>query len=109
MTAFHSGASRDPIVGGVQPGFQVVVSHDARRRVVADADDLDAAQRHEALTGRLVSNLNDLPAAVRAAILAREMRPLGLVTLGAKHGGHVAKLPVGRAPAAGLAARRLPF
>ena len=81
MAPLHSGARRDPFVRRVQPRFEIVIGYDARRRVMADADDLHARQGHVALAGRLVLHLDDLPALVRAAVRAREVRPLRLMAL----------------------------
>src|SRR5580704_204439 len=99
MAALHSGSRRDPLVRRIEPRFQIVIRDDAGRRVVADANDLYATQGHLCLTGRLVLYLDDLPAVIRAAVCAREVRPLRLMALGTLDGRHRAELPVRRAEA----------
>src|SRR5579884_3765293 len=61
------------------------------------------------MSGVLVLNLDDLPAVVRAAMLAHEMRTLGRVTLRTLDGRHRVEFPICRATAARLAARSFPF
>src|SRR5271155_980444 len=62
-----------------------------------------------AVTGVLVLRFDDLAPVVEAAVRASEMRPFGLVALRARNDRHGRELPVRRAAAARLRARRLPF
>ena len=105
----HSRSRRDPLVGGLQPGFQIVIADDSRRRIMTDARRSLRQRRARTLTGRLFLYLADLAPLIRAAVRTREVRPLGLMALRAKHRRDVAELPVGSAAAARLAAGRLPF
>src|SRR5581483_3241939 len=109
MPALHAGASRDPVVGGIEPSLEVAIGYDVGRRVVADPNDLDAANRHLRLTGRLALYLNNLPALVRTAVGARKVRPFRLMALRTLDGRDTAQLPVGGTTAARLAAGCLPF
>jgi hypothetical protein len=61
------------------------------------------------VTGVFVADFNDLTAIIRAAMTAREMRTLRLVTLGAFHDRNRVQLPVRRTTAARFTARRLPL
>src|SRR5580698_2923455 len=109
MPPLHTGAGRDPFIGGIEPGLEIVIRHDARRCVMADTGDLNAAQGHRPLSGRLFLNLDRLPAVVRSTVFAREMRTLRLVALRTDDPGDRAEFPV-RSPATPrLAARGLPF
>jgi hypothetical protein len=61
------------------------------------------------MAGVLILYFDDLPAGVRAAMFAREVRTFGRVTLRTLDGRHRIQFPVCRTTAARLAARRFPF
>jgi hypothetical protein len=61
------------------------------------------------VTGVFVANFDDLTTVIRAAIGAREMRALGLMTLTALDARDRVQFPVCRTTTARLTARRLPF
>jgi hypothetical protein len=78
-----------------------------------DADDLypghEAYRLFVIVTGVFVADFDDLTAIIRTAMTAREVRTLGLVTLGAFHDRNRVQLPVRRPTAARFTARRLPL
>jgi hypothetical protein len=78
-----------------------------------DADDLypghEAYRLFVIVTGVFVADFDDLTAIIRTAMTAREVRTLGLVTLGAFHDRNRVQLPVRRTTAARFTARRLPL
>jgi len=75
-----------------------------------EADDLYPGQGlFVIVTGVFVADLDDLTAIIRAAVSARKVRALRLVTLGTLDGCNRVELPVRRTTAARFTARRLPL